>query len=69
MRRLVDGVRHDDRFTQGPTRIFNLLESSSNAALKSEYGLWLVTKDRALGLRVRSDPVEKHRELKRLCSC
>lgn len=52
VRRLVDGQRTDARFTDGLQKIYNLLENSTNAALVTKYGLWLVSHDRGLGTKV-----------------
>ena len=54
--RLIDGERTDERFVDGLTKIYNLLENSSDAELVTRYGLWLVQRDRELGLRLFTRP-------------
>lgn len=55
-RRLIDGERTDERFVDGLTKIYNLLENSSDIELVTRYGLWLVLRDRELGLRLFTRP-------------
>lgn len=54
MTRLVDGERTDVRFTNGLTKVHELLTSSTNLDYVTKYGLWLVERDRELGLSVRN---------------
>jgi hypothetical protein len=48
----VDGKRQDYRFDDGLNKIFNLLENATDTEMVTKYGLWLVERDRDLGLRV-----------------
>lgn len=54
-RRISEGEYLDDGFTDGIRRIFDLLWSCQEKEIVIQYGLWLIVRDRVLGLKVRRD--------------
>ncbi|KAK4698396.1 vacuolar protein sorting-associated protein 3, partial [Phenoliferia sp. Uapishka_3] len=54
--KLVDGEYNDATYTGGVQRIFDTLWESRDKSLVEKYGVWLIQRDQALGLKLFSDP-------------
>lgn len=52
-RRIVEGVYVDEGYTNGLQQIFDLLWRTKDLDLVERWGVWLLQRDRALGLKVR----------------
>lgn len=52
--KIVEGVYDDSSFTDGLQQIFDLLWTTKDKAVVEKYGIWLLQRERALGLKVRS---------------
>jgi hypothetical protein len=51
LRRVVEGTYVDEGFTNGLQQIFDLLWKTKDKAIVERFGLWLLQRDRALGLK------------------
>lgn len=60
--RLVDGEYVDPLYTSGVQPIFDVLWTSKDRELVEKYGVWLIQRDRTLGLKVRSSLLTYHFE-------
>ena len=49
---MIEGVYVDDTFDKTPRDVFDLLWKSKERDLVEKWGIWLLRRDRALGLRV-----------------
>jgi hypothetical protein len=54
--RLVEGVYIDEGFTRGIKKISDLLWKSKDTRQVEKYGIWLLQRDRVLGLKVSPSP-------------
>lgn len=52
--KLCQGQYLDPGFRHGASKVYHLLAASKDQALVEYYGLWLLGRDRSLGLQVRS---------------
>lgn len=50
--RIVEGTYVDDTFANGVQQIFDLLWKTKDKDIVERFGLWLLQRDRALGLKV-----------------
>ncbi|GAA5933539.1 uncharacterized protein JCM15063_001342 [Sporobolomyces koalae] len=54
--KILDGDYVDPTFQDGTRQVFDLVSRSKDKSLVEKYGLWLVQRDRLLGLRIFNDP-------------
>ncbi|ORY74073.1 hypothetical protein BCR35DRAFT_293491 [Leucosporidium creatinivorum] len=54
--KIVEGTYVDESFKNGLQQIFDLLWKTKDKAIVERFGLWLLQRDRALGLKLFSDP-------------
>ncbi|KAM0748698.1 hypothetical protein T439DRAFT_70364 [Meredithblackwellia eburnea MCA 4105] len=54
--KLVEGVYVDEKFSGGVRKVFDLVWGSEDRLMVEKYGLWIMQRDRTLGLKLFSDP-------------